>query len=112
MKPAIDLYWGAPIDVESEQLFLGKLSTDLLAQQQSALVFANFFPQRKPLQIDFLVVTAQCACHLELKNLTAPVVGKINGPWSLRMPDGSLSPLEAKNPYCQALDGKFSISDE
>jgi hypothetical protein len=112
MKPTIDLYCGSPIEIESEKLFFGKLSADLIARGQPALIFANFFPRRNPHQIDFLVVTACCACHIELKKLTAPVIGSINGPWSLKMPDNSLSPLEPKNPYRQALDGKFAISDE
>jgi hypothetical protein len=112
MKPTIDLFIGSPIEIESERDFLGKLSAELLARGISALVFANFFPLKNPHQIDFLVVTARCACHVELKRLTAPVIGGLNGCWSLRHPDGSLSPLEAKNPYRQALDGKYAISDE
>ncbi|GIW88261.1 MAG: hypothetical protein KatS3mg108_2585 [Isosphaeraceae bacterium] len=112
MKPTIDLFIGSPIELDSEKDFLGQLSAELLARGRPALVFANFFPLRNPHQIDFLVVTADCACHVELKRLTAPVVGGLNGRWSLRRPDGSLSPLEAKNPYRQALDGKLAISDE
>jgi hypothetical protein len=112
MKPTIDVYCGSPIEIESEKLFLGKLRADLLARGESALIFANFIPDKNPHQIDFLVVTARCACHVELKKLTAPIVGKINGPWSLILPEGKLSPLETKNPYRQALDGKFAISDE
>jgi hypothetical protein len=112
MKPTIDLFIGSPIELESEKDFLGKLSAGLLARGQPALVFANFFPLKNPHQIDFFVVTSRCACHIELKRLTAPVIGGLNGWWSLRHPDGSLSPLEAKNPYRQALDGKHAISDE
>jgi hypothetical protein len=112
MNTTIDIFIGSPIELESEKDFLGKLSAELLARGQSALVFANFFPLKNPHQIDFLVVTSQCACHVELKKLTAPVIGGLNGCWSLRRPDGSLSPLEAKNPYRQALDGKHAISDE
>jgi hypothetical protein len=112
MQPTIDIYCGSPIEIESEKLFLEKLRADLIALGQSALIFANFIPNRNPHQIDFLLVTARCACHVELKNLTAPVVGRVNGPWSLILPDGTLSSLETKNPYRQALDGKFAISDE
>src|SRR5688572_10099253 len=112
MNTTIDLFIGSPIELDSEKDFLGKLTADLTAQGESSLVFANFFPRKVPLQIDFLVVTAHCACHVELKKLTAPVIGGVNGRWSLRHPDGSLSPLEAKNPYRQALDGKLAISDE
>ncbi|WP_406698416.1 nuclease-related domain-containing protein [Singulisphaera sp. Ch08] len=112
MKTTIDLFIGSPIEHDSEKDFLEQLSAEFHARHQPALVFANFFPLRNPHQIDFLVVTASCACHVELKRLTAPVVGGLNGLWSLRRPDGSLMPLEAKNPYRQTLDGKLAISDE
>jgi hypothetical protein len=112
MKPTIDLFIGSPIEIQSEKDFLGKLSAEFLARDYPALVFANFFPLKNPHQIDFFVVTARCACHVELKRLTASIVGGLNGFWSLRRPDGSLSPLEMKNPYRQALDGKHAISDE
>jgi energy-coupling factor transporter ATP-binding protein EcfA2 len=111
MKPTIDVYCGAPIEIESERNFLDTLGADLRARGVPTLVLANFFPPGKLHQIDFLVVTAHCACHIELKNLTAPVSGGVNGPWFLKMPDGSRRALDVKNPYRQALDGKFAISD-
>jgi len=112
MKPTIDVYCGDPIGVESERIFLERLSADLLALNAPALILANFLPPQNPLQIDFLVVTLRCVCHVELKKLTAPVVGGANGPWQLQMPDGSRRSLDAKNPYRQALDGKYAISDQ
>jgi energy-coupling factor transporter ATP-binding protein EcfA2 len=111
MRPTIDVYCGAPIEIESERNFLDTLCADLRARGVPAVILANFFPPGKLYQIDFVVVTAQCACHVELKNLTAPVSGGVNGAWFLRMPDGSRRALDAKNPYRQALDGKFAISD-
>lgn len=111
MKPTIDIFCGSPIEIDSEKDFLGPLSADLSACGERALILGNFFPPPNPLQIDFLVVTARCACHVELKKLTAPVVGGVNGPWSLKQPNGTTVKLEIKNPYRQALDGKFAISD-
>jgi len=98
MKSTIDIYYGDPLGVESEKIFLERLRADLLALKAPALIFANFITPKNHRQIDFLVVTLGCACHVELKQLTAPVVGGPNGPWPLRMPDGSLQPLEAKTP--------------
>src|SRR5437588_3345436 len=112
MKPTIDLYCGAPIEIDSERVFLEKLTADLIVRGVSALIFANFYPPRNVHQIDFLVVTTSCVCHVELKKLTAPVSGGINGRWWLRMPDGSRSALDAKNPYRQALDAKYAINDQ
>ncbi len=111
MKPTIDIFCGAPIEVESEKDFVGVLTADLAARNQFAVILANFFPPTSHRQIDFLVVTSECACHVELKKLTAPVVGGRNGPWKLRCPDNSTRSLDGANPYRQALDGKFGISD-
>ena len=96
MKPTIDLFIGAPIDIDSEQLFLAQLSADFAAHGQSALILANFFTIKNPHQIDFLVVTGGCACHVELKKLTCPVVGGFNGLWHRMLPNNSRVPLEAK----------------
>jgi hypothetical protein len=81
MKPTIDLYCGDPIDVESEKIFfLERLRADLLALNAPALIIANFVTPKNPLQIDYLVVTLGRVCHVELEQLTAPVVGGSNGP--------------------------------
>jgi hypothetical protein len=112
MNTTIDVYLGGPLEIDSEKAFLARLKADLGARGESGLILGNFFPPRKPHQIDFLVATRRCACHIELKGLTAAVQGGLNGRWQLRLPDGSLTPLEAKNPYRQALDGKLAISDE
>ena len=103
----------APIEVESERLFLSTLCADLKARGQDALVLANFLlPPHNPFnQIDFLVILKRLACHIELKNLTAPVSGEVNGMWHLLLPDGTKKPLHA-NPYRQALNCKYAISDQ
>src|SRR5262249_12833587 len=53
----------------------------------------------------------RCVCHVELKTLTAPVVGQVNGQWGLYLPGGQRRALEGKNPYRQALDTKYALSD-
>src|SRR4051794_13391139 len=112
MNTTIDVYFGSPLEIDSEKAFLARLKEDLSCCGESALILANFFPPKNPHQIDFLVVTSRCACHVELKTLTAPVTGGLNGRWSLTRPNGSQSPLDAKNPYRQALDCKHAVSDE
>jgi hypothetical protein len=112
MKTPIDTFCGSPLEIESEIEFYDALLAAFQARGQSALVCANFQTPRNPHQIDFLVITENCACHVELKNLTAPVIGGTNGPWELILPNGDRTRLEtAKNPYRQALDAKFAISD-
>ena len=113
MNTTIDLYVGAPIEYESERQFLRRLRSDLQSKGESPIIFANFLvPKRNPVrQVDFLLILSKCVCHVELKGLAAPVVGEVNGDWSLRQPDGSMKSLGA-NPYRQALECKFKISDE
>ena len=111
MKPTIDIYTGSPIEIESERSFLADLREALLARGESALIFANFFPEPSPSQVDFLVIARSCACHVELKNFSASVQGGVNGSWKLRQPHGGPEHLEAKNPYRQALACKYAISD-
>jgi hypothetical protein len=113
MNTKIDLFVGAPIEYESERRFLRRLRADLESRGEDAIIFANMLlPKRNPLrQVDFLLILRHCVCHIEHKNLTSPVVGAFNGYWSILQPDGSPKSLEA-NPYRQALDCKYSISDE
>lgn len=113
MTPKIDVYVGAPIEIESERRFLARLCADLKARQLNALVFANFLvPPHKPLnQVDFLVILDRLVCHVELKNITAPVMGGANGVWHLSLPNGEQQAFHC-NPYRQALDCKYAISDQ
>lgn len=109
MKTTIEIYLGSPLTIESEKQFLQHLSCDLGERGESALILANFFVGKR--RIDFLIVTSKCASHVELKNYTAPVIGRRNGLWKLRMPDGEELTIERENPYIQALDGKYDVSD-
>src|SRR5262245_33866186 len=111
MKTPIDLFIGAPLEIESEILFLDHLYASLEGWGEPVILCANFLTQRNPHQIDFLVVGPRCVCHVELKSLTAPIVGQVNGPWSLCLPGGQRRQLEGKNPYRQALDTKYALSD-
>lgn len=112
MSSEVEIYCGAPIEIRSEQAFLQRLQVDLEKGGEWALVLGNFCPDSKPLQIDFFVITQRVACLVELKTLGAPVRGGVNGPWFLVQGDGSQVPLSGKNPYRQALDAKYAMSDE
>lgn len=93
-------------------LFLARLQEDLHNHNQGGLIFANFFAGRHKQQIDFLVITENCVCVVELKNYNAPVFGDINGPWVQKMSDGSCKKLGDQNPYDQGRNAKYSIIDE
>jgi hypothetical protein len=110
MSSKTDVYLGAPIEIDSERAFLYRLQADFEAAGKSGLILANFL--LSPRQIDFLIIVDQVVCHVELKNLTAPICGGVNGEWRLQLPDGTVRALDRENPYRQALDGKYALSDE
>lgn len=109
----VDLFLGAPLQEPSEIQFLNTLCTHLGERKAQAIIFANFYTGRFKQQVDFLVITSNCACVVELKNYNVPVFGEINGPWELRNTDGTLiEELSERNPYHQAREAKYAISDE
>jgi hypothetical protein len=108
-----DFFLGAPLQEPSEIQFLNILCANLEKRNAHAIIFANFYAGRFKQQIDFLVITPNCACVVELKNYNVPVFGEINGPWELRNVDGTLiKELRGRNPYHQARQAKYAISDE
>src|SRR5262249_6206315 len=98
MNTPIDLFIGAPLELESEILFLDHLLSSLEGWGESVILCANFLTERNPHQIDFLVIAPRCVCHVELKSLTAPVVGQVNGQWSLCLPGGQRRGPEGEKP--------------
>jgi|HubBroStandDraft_1064217.scaffolds.fasta_scaffold08079_3 hypothetical protein len=63
-------------------------------------------------QVDFLIVTANHACVVELKNYSGVLIGGENGQWSKRLPDGGLEVIDRQNPYNQASLCKMAVSDD
>ena len=111
--PDLLLFVGDLLQEPSEIQFLNRLTSDLRDRQQGAIIFTNFHAGKANQQIDFFIITSNCACVVELKNFTIPVFGQVNGPWELKIPDGTLSKsLGERNPYHQALNAKYAISDE
>lgn len=111
MKAVIEVFWGAEPEVGSEKEFLAQLKADLKRHDFSATILANFFTNSSSRQIDFLVVTDNHACHVELKGYDGVLVGAANGPWSMRRDDGALEVIDRQNPYTQAFQCKMAISD-
>jgi energy-coupling factor transporter ATP-binding protein EcfA2 len=108
----VEVFWGAEPRERSEVQFLKQLQADLTSQGTSAIILANFMTHRSSRQIDFLVITDDHVCHVELKNYTEPLVGHTNGPWSSRRTDGSLEIVDRQNPYVQALECRYALSDD
>jgi len=107
-----EVFWGDGPDEQSERDFLAQLKEDLARRDISATILANFYTYGSSRQIDFLVVTGNHACPVELKNYGGVLVGGTNGPWSTRRPDGTLDVIDRQNPYGQAVLCKMAISDD
>jgi hypothetical protein len=105
MKPTTKIMIGGVVRNE-EAAFIRELVDDLSASD--LLILANFLVGGH--QIDFVVVTPLFAALLELKNFTRPISGQKNGAWTIR--DAAGKDVPALNPYQQALDEAFALSDE
>lgn len=107
MKPTKNILIGDVL-IGSEATFLRLLVSAF--PERGTLFLANF--QVGPQQIDFLVVTSTHAGLLELKQLTGPVFGAINGSWELIDATGNRVPYAvSSNPYKQALSEAYALSD-
>lgn len=112
MAATIEVFWGDEPDEQSERDFLTQLKEDLARRNVSATILANFYAYRSSRQIDFLIVTGNHACLVELKNYGGVLVGGTNGPWSTRRPDRTLEVIDRQNPYNQVVLCKMAISDD
>ena len=107
----IEVFLGSDIDDSSERRFLEQLRRDLATSGVRAIIFANFLAGHHRRQVDFFVITEHVACVTELKTLSLPLEGTYNGIWLLRRPNGTTEPLGRENPYRQALNCKYAVSD-
>ena len=105
----VRVYLGHPIHDPTERRVLGQLRS-ALAGGGPCLILANFYAGPRQRQIDFLIASPHRTVHCELKGYRRPVITHPNGPWQLRLPDGSLRGLEG-NAYDQAHQGTYAISD-
>jgi hypothetical protein len=110
MPPTIELLIGSPLSGE-EARFLMQLYADF--SNQNVLLLANFeiTKANRSRQIDFIVVTDDHAELLEHKNLRGPICGSDNGPWRLTNFAGQLVDYPGENPWSQASQAKFLLSD-
>jgi NACHT domain/Nuclease-related domain len=109
--PTTTVYLGQPLDHPSERSFLERLRADLQGRGIPALILANFITGRTYRQVDFLIISAARTVHCELKAYTLPMIGGINGPWVQVLPDGSRRILDEGNPYRQAQETTYALSD-
>src|SRR5713101_1524065 len=110
MTPTIELLIGSPVSGE-EARFLKQLFADF--DGQNVLILANFdvSSASRSRQIDFVVVTDSHTELLEHKNFNGPVFGSDNGAWKLKSFSGHLVEYQGENPWSQASQAKFVLSD-
>ena len=112
MTADIRVFWGEPPAERSEAEFLAQLREDLARREVPAIILANYFTASLSRQVDFFIITATHACHVELKRYPPLLIGGTNGPWSVRRADGTVEEIDRRNPYTQALGCKMAISDD
>jgi hypothetical protein len=110
MAPTIELLIGSPVSGE-EARFLKQLFADFAGQD--VLILANFDVgnANRSRQVDFVVVTDSHTELLEHKNFNGPVFGSDNGPWKLKNFSGQFVGYPGENPWSQASQAKFVLSD-
>lgn len=108
---SIRIYHGDPVSNAAEIACIRRLERDLRAAGIGAVILANIILGPKRRQIDLIVATACTAIVVEIKAYVHPVHGGVNGSWSLEQDDGSRRALGNSNPYQQALENRFTVTD-
>src|SRR5271157_2586051 len=110
MKPTTEILIGSPLEGEEAQ-FLVRLCSDL---NDTCLILANLevVSRNTSRQIDFLIVNETNRGLIELKCFRGPVVGSENGAWTLQDFARNLVAYAGENPWNQAVQAKFALSDE
>jgi energy-coupling factor transporter ATP-binding protein EcfA2 len=108
---SIRSFSGGSTTNRAENACFRRLQLDLEIAGTDAVLLRNIIvgPQRR--QIDLVVATANTAVVIEIKGYIHPVSGGVNGPWSLERDDGNRQKLDGSNPYQQAVDNRFAVTD-
>ena len=108
---SVEIFLGNPIEVPSEQRFLGSLRRDMRSRGEPCRIYGNLHVGRFANQVDFLLVTEHRTVLVELKTFPGPIVAAPkNGDWQVRV--GAEDVRAAGNPAWQAQQATFALSDE
>lgn len=108
---SFQIFQGDWVTNRAETTCTRRLKRDLEAEGVDAVLLANFTLGPRRRQIDLIVATAATAIVVEIKAYLHPIHGGVNGPWSLEQDDGSRRELDGSNPYQQALENRFTVTD-
>jgi energy-coupling factor transporter ATP-binding protein EcfA2 len=108
---SIRIFRGDPVVNSAEIACARRLRRDLEAAGIDAVLLANVSLGPKRRQIDLIVATAATAIVVEIKSYISRVRGGVNGPWAIEQDDGTRRELDGLNPYQQALENRFTVTD-
>ena len=108
---SIKIFHGDRVTNPAEIACARKLKRDLEAEGVEAVLLANVTLGPRRRQIDLIVATATAAVVVEIKAYVHPVHGGVNGPWSVEQNNGGRRELGGTNPYQQALENRFTVTD-
>ena len=107
----VEVYLGHPLVDLNEKRFLRRLCHGFEQNGIEAVVFANLFAGKTSLQLDFVIARPDRVVHCELKAWRHPVIGRPNGNWDFRLPDGTSRSTDG-NPCRQVTEGTYALSDD
>lgn len=110
-RQSVRLFQGDAVTNPAETACVRRLRRDLEAAGDDAIILANVVLGPKRRQIDLIVATESTAIVVEIKGYLHPVRGGVNGPWSIEQDDGGRHQLDGSNPYQQALENRFTVTD-
>lgn len=108
---SLQIFHGDRVTNPAEIACARQLKRDLEAEGVEAVLLANVMLGPRRRQIDLIVATATTAVVVEIKAYVHPVHGGVNGPWSVEQDNGSRRELGGTNPYQQALENRFTVTD-
>lgn len=108
---SVRLFLGDAVTNLAETACVRRLRRDLEQEGVDAIILANFILGPKRRQIDLIVATGSTAIVVEIKGYLHPVGGGVNGPWFIERDDGGRRQLGGSNPYQQALENRFVVTD-
>jgi len=108
---SLQIFHGDRVTNPAEIACARQLKRDLEAEGVEAVLLANVTLGPRRRQIDLIVATPATAVVVEIKAYVHPVHGGVNGPWSVEQDNGSKRELDGSNPYQQALENRFTVTD-
>lgn len=110
-RDQVRLYVGGSALNYTERSLLRSLRRHLEASGEPAVLMADLTLGPGGRQVDLIAATSTAAVVIEVKGYSAAVRGGKNGGWMIERGQGDWRPLGRTNPYRQANDCRFAVTD-